>query len=317
MAITLRDIKKNLAAEKEKIRRKVEDLNNSQNRAKDDRFWNLETDQNGTGSAIIRFLRARADEDTPFVTLYNYGFQGPTGKWYIENSLKTIGKTDPVDEANAKLWQAGDDASVSQARKRARRTGYVSNILVISDPKNPENEGKVKLFRYGKKLMAKIKDMIEPPFEGDPSIDPFCFFEGANFRLKVRRVEGYPNYDASHFDKPSELFDGDEKKIEEVWNSQHPLMELLDEKHFKSYDELKKRFVEVMGEDDAGTPAPSSAASTRRSNRKVEEEEEGEGIPFDTEEEEKPKTTRARAKTTSKPKIEEEEDEFAALVDRD
>lgn len=315
---SLAELKANMQANKDALRRKMEETNSGAGRAKDTRFWNLERDKSGTGSAIIRFLPARADEDTPYITTYDYGFQGPTGKWYVEESLQTIGKTDPVAEENSKLWQTGEEANIALARKRARRTHYISNILVISDPAHPENEGKVFLWKYGKKVMTKIKDMIEPPFKDDPSVDPFCFFGGANFRLKVKNVEGYPNYDSSVFDSPAPLFGGDEKKIQKVWDSEYSLKEFLDPNRFKSYEELKKRFEEVMGLTGGGAgsapasaPATAKASAAKATTRTVLPQDDDDP-PFDV-------TTSKGSKGggASTSRQQEEEDAFAALVEKD
>ena len=283
-------------------------MNTGAGRQKDTRFWNVERDKSGVGSAIIRFLPARADEDSPFITTYDYGFQGPTGKWYVEDSLRTIGKTDPVGEENSKLWQSGEEANIALARKRAQRTHYISNILVLQDPAHPENEGKVFLFKYGKKIMTKIKDLIEPPFKGDESVDPFCFFNGANFKLKVKNEEGYPNYDSSVFDSPTPLFKGDEKKIQSIWESEYSLKEFLNPAKFKSYEELKKRFEEVMGGGSATAPAATAKATPKASTARSVVQDDDEP-PFDIEPKGKGGSGAARQK--------EEEDAFAALVERD
>lgn len=312
---TLAELRANMQANKDAMRRKMDEMNSAgAGRAKDTRFWNLERDKSGVGSAVIRFLPARADEDSPFIPTYDYGFQGPTGKWYVEDSLQTIGKPDPVGEENSKLWQTGEEANIALARKRARRTHYISNILVISDPAKPENEGKVFLWKYGKKVMTKIKDLIEPPFKGDQEVDPFCFFGGANFRLKVKNVEGYPNYDSSVFDSPSPLFGGDEKKIQGIWDAEHPLKDFLDPAKFKSYEELKKRFEEVMG-DSGSTPAASPKTTTAKvSTARVvapASSTSDDEPPFDI-----PKG-RGGGGSLAASIRQSEEDDFAALVTRD
>lgn len=313
---TLAELKANMQANKDTLRRKMDEMNSGAGRAKDTRFWNLERDKSGTGSAIIRFLPSRADEESPYIPTYDYGFQGPTGKWYVEESLQTIGKADPVAEENSKLWQTGEEANIALARKRARRTHYISNILVISDPAHPENEGKVFLWKYGKKVMTKIKDMIEPPFKDDPSVDPFCFFGGANFRLKVKNVEGYPNYDSSVFDSPAPLFGGDEKKIQAIWDSEYALKEFLDPARFKSYEELKKRFEEVMGAAGGGTSAPAVTAKTttaKASTARTVVPQDDDEPPFDV----TPKGGSKGGGATTTSRQQEEEDAFAALVEKD
>lgn len=318
MPKTLAEIKANMQANKENTRRKIEEATSGGGkREKDATIWNLERDKSGVGSATFRFLPARADEESPYVTLYSYGFQGPTGKWYLEESLQTIGKADPVGEENSRLWQTGEESNIAIARKRARRTHYMSNILMIDDPAHPENNGKVFRFKYGKKIMNKIKDQIDPPFKGDPSVDPFCFFGGANFRLKVRNVDDYPNYDSSTFDSPSPLFNGDEAKIQAVWDAEYTLKDYLDPSRFKSYEELKKRFEEVINGTGGGgtTPAPATGKSAKapapNATKTVVPQDDDEP-PFDI-----PRTTKATAAGAGagKDRLKEEEDAFAALVD--
>ena len=216
----------------------------------DDRFWQPTVDKAGNGYAVIRFLAAPKGEEMPWVRVWSHGFKGPTGKWYIENSLTTIGKPDPVSELNNELWNSGTEANKNVAREQKRRLSYVVNILVLQDPSNPANEGKVKLFKFGKKIFDKIKDSMQPEFPGEEPINPFDFWKGANFKLKIRNVEGYRNYDKSEFEPVSALSD-DDAKIEAIWNQQHSLVDFLDARHFKSYEELKKKLESVL----SGVPA--------------------------------------------------------------
>ena len=209
------------------------------------KFWKPTRDKAGNGFAIIRFLPAPQGEDMPFVRVWDHGFQGPTGLWYIENSLTTIGKDDPVSELNSKLWNSGVEADKEQARKQKRRLKYVANIYVVKDSGNPDNDGKVFLFSFGKKIFDKLNDLMNPSFEDEAPVNPFDLWEGANFRLKIRQFEGYPNYDKSEFDGPEPLFQDDEK-LESVWKQEHSLQELVDPKHFKSYDELKAKLYRVL-----------------------------------------------------------------------
>jgi hypothetical protein len=209
------------------------------------KFWKPTRDKAGNGFAIIRFLPAPQGEDMPFVRVWDHGFQGPTGLWYIENSLTTIGKDDPVSELNSKLWNSGVEADKEQARKQKRRLKYVTNIYVVKDSGNPDNDGKVFLFSFGKKIFDKLNDLMNPSFEDEAPVNPFDLWEGANFRLKIRQFEGYPNYDKSEFDGPEPLFQDDEK-LESVWKQEHSLQELVDPKHFKSYDELKAKLYRVL-----------------------------------------------------------------------
>ena len=216
----------------------------------DDRFWQPEVDKAGNGFAVIRFLPAPKGEEMPWARIWSHGFQGPTGKWYIENSLTTIGKPDPVSEMNNELWNSGSEANKEIARKQKRRLNYTCNVLVIQDPAHPENEGKVKLFKFGKRIFDKIKDTMQPEFPGEEPINPFDFWKGANFKIKIRKVEGYRNYDKSEFDVISPLAD-DDAKIEAIWNQQHSLVDFIDARHFKSYEELKKKLEAVL----SGVPA--------------------------------------------------------------
>jgi hypothetical protein len=216
----------------------------------DDRFWQPEVDKAGNGFAVVRFLPAPKGEEMPWARIWSHGFQGPTGKWYIENSLTTIGKPDPVSEMNNELWNSGSEANKEIARKQKRRLNYTCNVLVIQDPAHPENEGKVKLFKFGKRIFDKIKDTMQPEFPGEEPINPFDFWKGANFKIKIRKVEGYRNYDKSEFDVVSPLAD-DDAKIEAVWGQQHSLVDFIDARHFKSYEELKKKLEAVL----SGVPA--------------------------------------------------------------
>ena len=211
---------------------------------KDERFWQPEVDKAGNGSAVIRFLPPPKGEDLPWVRIWNHAFKGPTGKWYIENSLTTLGKQDPVSELNSELWNSGteDNKKIAQAQKR--KLVYISNIYVVKDHAHPENEGKIFLYKYGKKIFDKIKDVMQPQFEDEEPTNPFDFWKGANFRLKIRNVESYRNYDKSSFDTPSALADEDD--MEAIWNKQNSLQEFLDPRYFKSYEELKLKLESVL-----------------------------------------------------------------------
>ena len=211
----------------------------------DERLWKPELDQSGNGYAVIRFLPSPEGEELPWAKVWNHAFQGPTGQWYIENSLTTISQKDPVSEYNSKLWNSGVESDKELARKQKRKLQYFSNILVVSDPKHPENEGKVMLFRYGKKIFDKMMEAMQPAFEDESPINPFDFWEGADFKLKIRKVDGFWNYDKSEFAAASPIAD-DESKIETIWKSQYSLAEKLDASNFKSYDELSTRFHAVI-----------------------------------------------------------------------
>ena len=234
-----------------KLNDEINKVNNPETETKnytDDRIWKAEVDKSGNGYAVIRFLPPCDGEDVPWARVFNHGFQGPTGQWYIENSLTTIGKKDPVSEYNRTLWNSGIEANKEIARKQKRRLTYFSNIYVVSDPKNPQNEGKVFLYKYGKKIFDKVNDLMNPEFEDETPINPFDFWEGANFKLKIRKVEGYQNYDKSEFEKPSQLVE-DEAELERIWKTQYKLNEFTDDSNFKAFDELQERLNTVLGLD--------------------------------------------------------------------
>jgi hypothetical protein len=220
----------------------------------DDRFWKPEVDKSGNGFAVIRFLPEPQGEDLPWVRMFDHGFQGPGG-WYIENSLTTIGQKDPVSEFNSTLWNNGTDAGKEQARKQKRRLSYYANIYVVKDPANPQNEGKVFLYKFGKKIFDKLNEAMNPEFEDETPVNPFDFWEGADFKLKIRNVEGYRNYDKSEFDSASPLLNGDDDELEKVYNSIYSLQDFVDPKHFKSYDELKQKLDRVLGLTAGAAPA--------------------------------------------------------------
>ena len=249
----------------------------------DDRIWSPTVDKAGNGYAVIRFLPAAEGEDLPWVRYWDHGFKGPTGKWYIESSLTSIGQADPVSELNAKLWNSGLESDKEIVRARKRRLHYVSNILVISDPSNPANEGKVMLFKFGKKIFDKIMDVMQPQFQDEQPVNVFDFWGGANFKLKIRNVEGYRNYDKSEFDAPAALFKGDDKALEDIYKKLHALKDFTDPKNYKSYNELKKKLFEVLGEEaypesahniateETAAPAPRKSASAK--NTAADEDE--------------------------------------------
>jgi len=227
-----------------KLVKEVEKMNNGPSSA-DDRYWKPEMDKSGVGSAIIRFLPAPEGEDLPWAKIFSHGFQG-NGGWYIENSLTTLGQKDPVTEYNRTLWNSGNDKDKETVRKQKRKLSYYSNIYVVKDPANPQNEGKVFLFKYGKKIFDKIMNAMQPEFDDEDPINPFDFWSGANFRLKIRKVEGYWNYDKSEFDRSSALFDDDDA-LETIWKKQYSLAALAAPDQFKTYEELEKRLNYVLG----------------------------------------------------------------------
>ena len=214
------------------------------NKYTDERIWKPELDKTGNGYAVIRFLPATSGEEMPWVRVWSHAFQGPGG-WYIENSLTTLGQKDPVSEENTRLWNTGVDADKEIARKRKRKLSYYSNIYVVSDPKHPENEGRTFLFKFGKKIFDKITEAMQPAFDDEKPINPFDFWKGANFKLKIRKVDGFWNYDKSEFEAVSTIAEGDDK-IKDIWSKQYPLQPFLAADNFKSYDELKEKLNRVL-----------------------------------------------------------------------
>ena len=259
MATSFSSLKKNRKTDLEKLNREIEKITNPQTNfnREDDRFWKAELDKSGSGYAVIRFLPSPNGEDMPFVRVFNHGFQGPGG-WYIENSLTTIGQKDPLAEYNSTLWNSGIEANKEIARKQKRRLTYFSNIFVVEDKANPQNEGKNFLFRYGKKIFDKISSMSNPEFEDETPTDVYNFWEGANFKLKIRKVDGFSNYDKSEFITPAPLFE-DDSEMERVWGEEHSLDEFVKEDNFKTYEDLKARLDVVLGNiQTAAMTAPST-----------------------------------------------------------
>ena len=212
----------------------------------DDRLWKPEMDKTGNGYAVIRFLPAPDGEDLPWAKLYTHAFQGPGG-WYIENSLTTLGGKDPVSEHNRELWNSGSDADKETARKQKRKLSYYTNIYVVKDPTNPENEGRVFLYKFGKKIFDKIMEAMQPEFEDETAINPFDFWQGADFKLKIKKVAGYWNYDSSEFARQAPLLDDDDA-MEAIWKKEYGLAEIVDASQFKSYEDLDKRLKMVLGQ---------------------------------------------------------------------
>ena len=233
----------------QKLVKEVEKMNNNSSGG-DDRLWKPEMDKTGNGYAVIRFLPAPDGEDLPWVKMYSHGFQGPGG-WYIENSLTTIGQKDPVSEYNRTLWNSGNDKDKEIVRKQKRKLSYYANIYVVKDPANPANDGNVFLFKFGKKIFDKIMAAMQPEFEDETPINPFDFWQGANFKLKIRKVDGYWNYDKSEFDSPSALLDDDDA-LEALWKTQHSLAAMTAADQFKTYEQLQTRLDYVLG--IKGTP---------------------------------------------------------------
>jgi hypothetical protein len=255
-----RSSKDNLSKLTQELAKLQSNQSNSNN--DEDRYWKPSVDKAGNGQAIIRFLPATVNEDMPFVRMWDHGFQGPGG-WYIEKSLTTLGQQDPVSELNTRLWNSGIDSDKDLVRKQKRRLSYIANIYVVKDPANPENEGRVFLYKFGKKIFDKITDIMNPTFEGDKAVDPFDMWEGANFKLRIRQLDGYRNYDKSEFDSTAPLLKDDDA-LEGIWNKQYSLKDLIDPKHFKTYDELKTRLNKALGQAaTSGGDKPAQPKTTR------------------------------------------------------
>jgi len=244
-------LKKKSSSLTEKLLKEVEKMNSSSGGA-DERFWKAELDKSGVGSAIIRFLPAPDGEELPWVKLYSHAFQGPGG-WYIENSLTTTGGKDPVSDHNRQLWNSGNDADKDTVRKQKRKLSYYSNVYVVKDPLHPENEGKVFLFKYGKKIFDKILEAMQPEFDDETPINPFDFWQGANFKLKIVKKDGFWNYDKSEFDKVAPLL-SDDDALEALWKKQYSLSAITAPDQFKSYEDLDRRLKTVLGQVKVQTP---------------------------------------------------------------
>jgi hypothetical protein len=244
---------------------------NAEAGSKDDtRFWQPSVDKSGNGMATIRFLPAPAgdgDDALPWVRVFNHGFQGPGG-WFIDNCLTTVNDKCPVCEHNSTLWNSGIEANKEIARKQKRKLTYIANILVVSDPSNPQNEGQIKLFKFGKKIFDKISEAMNPEFADETPVNPFDMWEGANFKLKIRNVEGYRNYDKSEFADKSALFDGSDEKLEELWKNEYSLKDFTDPKQFKPYEQLKTRLDKVLGFDGGPVNLKTKAETAELNNFK-------------------------------------------------
>ena len=291
----------------EKLVKQVEKMNTTSGGA-DDRLWKPEMDKTGVGSAVIRFLPAPDGEDVPWVKVYSHAFQGPGGR-YIENSLTSLNQKDPVSEYNRKLWNSGNESDKDTVRKQKRKLSYYSNIYVVRDPAHPENEGKVFLFKYGKKIFDKILNAMQPEFDDEDPINPFDFWQGANFKLKIVKKDGYWNYDKSEFDRVAPLLDDDDA-LEAIWKKQYSLTAITAPDQFKSYEDLEKRMNYVLGLSQTNTPTRSRAV--------VEQEDELEEYSSTPSVQdrvvEELEQSYARSKSPSLPKItQEDEDEDDAL----
>ena len=258
--MSFKDMKRKSVGSISELTKKLESAE-KKNSYQDDRFWKPTLDKASNGMAVFRFLPAPENEDMPWAKLYTHAFK-VGGRWYIENSRTTIGEKDPVSEMNSELWNSGLESDKDIARDRKRKLSYISNILVLKDPGAPENEGKVFLYKYGVKIFNKIQEAMQPEFDDEDPINPFDYWAGANFKLKVRKVGGYINYDKSEFESPSELLGGEDSKLEELWKTQHSLQAFVAPDQFKTYDELKKKLQEVVGDDIRATESDFVSAKT-------------------------------------------------------
>ena len=239
-----------------KLTQEIEKINQPQTGGgADERLWKPELDKTGNGYAVIRFLPAPDQEEMPWAKIWSHSFKGPGGQWYIENSLTTIGKDDPVGELNRELWNSGREQDKATARVQKRKLSYYSNIYVVQDPAHPENEGKVFLYKYGKKIFDKLVEAMQPAFKDETPLDPFNLWQGADFKVKIRKVDGYWNYDKSEFAAPGTLGGYDDATLENIWKQSYSLAEFEDSKNFKSYEDLKKRLDLVLGKSSP-RPAP-------------------------------------------------------------
>ena len=301
MASSFASLKKSRSSSLNKLLSESTKLSsNNQKSGGDDRLWKPEVDKAGNGYAVLRFLPEPKGEDLPWVRLFDHGFQG-TGGWYIENSLTTINQKDPVSEYNSMLWNNGTDAGKEQARKQKRRLSYIANVMVVKDPARPELEGEVMLYKFGKKIFDKLNESMNPAFEDEEAINPFDFWEGADFKLKIRQVEGYRNYDKSEFDSPSELLDGDDDGLEKIYESLHSLQDFVDPKNFKTYAELQTKLNRVLGL--GGVPVTGNAM----------DDDGTDNIPFEA-----PAKVQAEpvARTAPAPAADEDEDDSLSFFEK-
>jgi hypothetical protein len=265
----------------DKLKTAVEKLNSGADSGDSkENYWKCEVDKAGNGMATIRFLPAPAvdgDDGLPWAKIFKHGFQGPGG-WLLDNCLTTKNQQCPVCEHNNALWNSGIEANKEIVRKQKRKLSYVANVYIVSDPKNPENEGKVKLFKFGAKIFDKITEAMNPQFADETAINPFDLWTGANFKLKIRKVEGYQNYDRSEFESPSPL-SNDDDELEKIWKSEFSLAELTADKEFKSYDDLKARLTKVLGAETPKTTVETIRAEAKANPKKFANNDED--PPFD------------------------------------
>ena len=298
------DLKRSSNANFEKLNKELSRLNSNNKSYGDDRYWQPTVDQQGNGSAVIRFLPSPNGEDFPFVRMFTHGFKGPTGAWYIENSLTTLEKDDPVSDFNTKLWNSttdDDSAERKQARDQKRKLNYISNIYVVEDPGNRETEGKVFLYKYGKKIFDKLNELMNPSFEDEEPIDPFDLWKGANFKLRITKEKGFRSYDKSKFEEPSAL-SSDDDELERIYNQEYSLQDEVDPKNFKSYEELQTKLNKVLG-IEAGSSIKEAVRETREEIKETPQPEH--------------KESKLPSVDTSEDDDDDEEDWFASIRDED
>ena len=269
------NLKRESSSNLDKLKSKVEQLNSSEGSDKSNNFWRPEVDKAGNGMATIRFLPTSAvdgDDSLPWVKIFEHGFQGPGG-WLIDKCLTTKSQQCPVCEHNNKLWTSGIEANKDVVRKQKRKLSYIANVYIVSDPKHPENEGQVKLFKFGAKIFEKITGVMNPTFEDEQAFNPFDLWSGANFKLKITKVAGYQNYDKSEFASPAPLLD-DDAKLEAIWKSEFSLKELIADKEFKTYDALKSRLEKVLGLNGEEPVTKTTVETLKATPRKAEPEPE-------------------------------------------
>jgi hypothetical protein len=283
---TLSEMKKSRSNSTDFLKKVLDNANPSKKQYEndDETFWYPDLDKTGNGEAIIRFLPAPPDEELPFIRLFTRGFKGPTGSWYIENCRSTINENDPVGEYCTQLWNTGIEADKASARVMKRKLTFISNVYIVRDKLNPQNEGKVFRYRFGAKIFEKINSSANPSFEDDQAIDPFNLWDGANFRLRIKMKDGYRNYDDSKFDSPSPLFNDDDK-IDEIWKQSHSLATFVTPDKFKSYDELKARMNRVLAFDSNvlvnKTASPVAEKTQSAKSNPVMDDDDDEDVDLD------------------------------------
>ena len=255
----------------DKLKTAVEALSSKEETTKSENFWKPEVDKAGNGMAVIRFLpapEADGDDALPWVKSFTHGFQGPGGQWLIDECLTTKGQSCPICDYNSGLWATGIEANKNIVRNQKRKLSYIANVYIVSDPKHPENNGQVKLFKFGKKIFDKITAAMNPDFQDEEAVNPFDLWKGANFKLKIRKVDGYQNYESSSFDSAGPLSD-DDSELEAIWKKEFSLKEQIADSKFKSYEELQNRLNKVLGLNGEVVPAKTTVETIKEQVRKA------------------------------------------------